>query len=205
MDTDADRLPDEVLLAGLGTSDVDFAVAFVRRFQRVVFGVAMAIAGDPGTAEDVTQRAFEQASRHPGVYDPQRGSVRAWLATIARDLAVDIVHARAATRVTPDDPAALLAAVCGKPERPAVAHEGAAVLRGMLARLPATQARAVAMAGIYGMTARQIADAEGIPLGTARTRIRDGMRKLTSGQGRGLLSECPAPGRPDHRRALGPG
>jgi RNA polymerase sigma factor (sigma-70 family) len=182
MDTDADRLPDEVLLAGLGTSDVDFAVAFVRRFQRVVFGVAMAIAGDPGTAEDVTQRAFEQASRHPGVYDPQRGSVRAWLATIARDLAVDIVHARAATRVTPDDPAALLAAVCGKPERPAVAHEGAAVLRGMLARLPATQARAVAMAGIYGMTARQIADAEGIPLGTARTRIRDGMRKLTSGQ-----------------------
>ena len=205
MDTDADRLPDEVLLAGLGTSDVDFTVAFVRRFQRVVFGVAMAIAGDPGTAEDVTQRAFEQASRHPGVYDPQRGSVRAWLTTIARDLAVDIVHARAATRVTPDDLAALLAAVCGKPERPAVAHEGAAVLRGMLARLPATQARAVAMAGIYGMTARQIADAEGIPLGTARTRIRDGMRKLTSGQGRGLLSECPALGRPDHHRVLGPG
>ena len=34
------------------------------------------------------------------------------------------------------------------------------------------------MAGIYGMTARQIADAEGIPLGTAKTRIRDGMQKL---------------------------
>jgi RNA polymerase sigma-70 factor (ECF subfamily) len=34
------------------------------------------------------------------------------------------------------------------------------------------------MAGIYGMTARQIADSEGIPLGTAKTRIRDGMQKL---------------------------
>ena len=47
--------------------------------------------------------------------------------------------------------------------------------------LPATSpcaARAVAMAGIYGMTARQIADVEGVPLGTAKTRIRDGMQKL---------------------------
>ena len=43
---------------------------------------------------------------------------------------------------------------------------------------PAPQARAVAMAGIYGMTARQIADSEHIPLGTAKTRIRDGMQKL---------------------------
>ncbi len=60
----------------------------------------------------------------------------------------------------------------------AVAHEGAAVLRGTLARLPATQARALAMAGIYGMTARQIADAEGIPLHTAKTRIRNGMQRL---------------------------
>jgi DNA-directed RNA polymerase specialized sigma24 family protein len=64
------------------------------------------------------------------------------------------------------------------PEWPAVAHDGATVLRGMLASLPATQAGAVAMASIYGMTARQVADAEGIPWGTARKLIRDGMREL---------------------------
>ena len=61
MDTDADRLPDEVLLAGLGTGDVDFTVTFVHRFQRVVFGVAMTVTGDPGTAEDVAQQTFERA------------------------------------------------------------------------------------------------------------------------------------------------
>ena len=201
MGTDADRLPDEVLLAGLGTGDVDFTVAFVRRFQRVVFGVAMAIAGDPGTAEDVTQQAFEQASRQSRVYDPQCGSVRAWLTTIARDLAVDVIRSRAATPATPDDVAGPLTAMSGTPERIAVAPEGTTGLRGMLARLPAAQARAVAMAIIYGMTAREIADAEGIPLGTARTRIRDGMRKLTSG----LLGACPALGRPDHHQVLGRG
>ncbi len=178
MDADADRLPDEVLLAGLGAGDVDFTVTFVHRFQRVVFGVAMTVTGDPGTAEDVAQQAFERAWRHAQVYDSRRESVRAWMTTIARNLAVDVIHACTATPVAPDDLSGLLTAMTDTPGQFAGAHEGAAVLRGTLARLPATQARALAMAGIYGMTARQIADAEGIPLDTAKTRIRDGMQRL---------------------------
>ena len=59
-------------------------VAFVRRFQRIVFGVAIAVTGDPVTAEDVAQQAFEQAWRHASVYDSRRGSVRAWLTRIRR-------------------------------------------------------------------------------------------------------------------------
>jgi RNA polymerase sigma-70 factor (ECF subfamily) len=62
--------------------------------------------------------------------------------------------------------------------RQADPHEGSVVLRGTLDRLPATQARAIAMVSIFGMTAQQIADAERIPVGMARTRITDGMRKL---------------------------
>jgi DNA-directed RNA polymerase specialized sigma24 family protein len=80
--------------------------------------------------------------------------------------------------VDPEELPALLTTMTDTPERLAVAHDNAATLRGALARLPAAQARAVAMAGIYGMTARQIADMEEIPLGTAKTRIRDGMQKL---------------------------
>jgi DNA-directed RNA polymerase specialized sigma24 family protein len=80
--------------------------------------------------------------------------------------------------VDPADLPALLTAVTDTPERLAVARDSAAGLRRALARLPGTQARAVAMAGIYGMTARQVASTEGIPLGTAKTRIRDGMLKL---------------------------
>jgi RNA polymerase sigma factor (sigma-70 family) len=178
MEADPDRLPDEVLLARLGTGDVDFAVAFVRRFQRVVFGVALAITGDLRTAEDVGRRAFEQASRRAKAYDWQQGSVKAWLTRIARDLSIEVIHDRAATPVTPDDLAGLLTAMSGRLDGVADAHQGAAVLRGMLARLPATQARAVARVCIFGMTARQVADAEGVPLGTARTRITDGIRKL---------------------------
>ena len=64
MGSHADRLPDETLLAGLGAGDADLAIAFVRRFQRVVYGVALTITRDPVTAEDVAQQAFEQAWRH---------------------------------------------------------------------------------------------------------------------------------------------
>jgi len=174
----ADRLPDETLLAGLGDGDAELSLAFVRRFQRVVFGVAVTVLGDPTTAEDVAQQTFERAWRHAQVYDTRRGSVRAWLSTIAHNLAVDVLRARTSAPVDPQDLPALLTAMTDTPERFAVAHDSAAGLRRALADLPGGQARAVAMAGIYGMTARQIAEAEGIPLGTAKTRIRDGMEKL---------------------------
>src|ERR1700744_6321359 len=174
----ADRLPDETLLAGLGAGDPELSLAFVRRFQRGGVGVAVTVLGDPTTAEDVAQQAFERAWRHAQVYDTRRGSVRAWLSTIAHNLAVDVLRARTSAPVDPQDLPALLTAMTDTPERFAVAHDSAAGLRRALGALPAGQARAVAMAGIYGMTARQIAEAEGIPLGTAKTRIRDGMEKL---------------------------
>jgi RNA polymerase sigma factor (sigma-70 family) len=178
MKTPAEQLPDEVLLAGLGAGDAELALAFVRRFQQIVYGMAVTVVSDPTAAEDVAQQTFEQAWRHAQVYDSRRGSVRAWLRTIAHNLAVDVVRARTSAPVDPAELPALLTAVTDTPERLAEAHDNAAQLRGALARLPAPQARAVAMAGIYGMTARQIADEEEIPLGTAKTRIRDGMQKL---------------------------
>ena len=178
MGTASERQADEGLLAGLGAGDAELAVAFVRRFQRIVFGVALAVTGDPGTAEDVAQQAFEQAWRHAPLYDSRRGSVRAWLTTITHNLAIDVVRARAAVPMDPDDLPVLLAAMTESPERLAVANDSAAGLRRALTRLPVPQARAVAMSGIYGMTAKQVADSEGIPLGTAKTRIRDGMQRL---------------------------
>jgi RNA polymerase sigma factor (sigma-70 family) len=178
MGTAGERQPDEVLLAGLGAGDAELAVAFVRRFQRVVFGVAVAVLSDPKTAEDVSQQAFEQAWRHAQVYDSRRGTVRAWLTRITHNLAIDVVRARASIPVDPDELPVVLTGMTDGPEPLAVARDSAAGLRRALARLPLTQARAVTMAGVYGMTARQVADTEGIPLGTAKTRIRDGMQKL---------------------------
>ncbi len=172
------RTSDEALLAGLATGDPEITVSFVRRFQGIVFGVALAVLGDVQLAEDVAQQTFERAWRHAEVYDSRRGAVRTWLTTIAHNLAIDAVRARRAVPADPTDLDALLGVMTVTPEQHALADDTAVRMRAAVAALPAEQARAVAMAGIYGMTAQQVADAEQIPLGTAKTRIRTAMGKL---------------------------
>jgi len=172
------QVPDETLLAGLGAGDADLAAAFVRRFQGLVFGVALTVIGDTAAAEDIAQQAFERAWRYAPAFDPRRGSVRGWLTTITHNLAVDAIRASRSTLMDPADVTELLGEVTDTPEALAIAGDRASGLRRALRRLPMEQARAVAMAGIYGMTAREIAVAEGVPLGTAKTRIRYGMHKL---------------------------
>lgn len=173
-----DRLPDETLLYGLVTHDPEITVAFVRRFQRLIYGIALTVVGDPGVAEDVAQQTFERAWRHAQVFDPRRGSVRTWLATIARNLAIDAVRRHQPAPLAPEDLAPLLSAVTTGPEQATLASEATAELRKAIARLPPEQARALVLAGIHGMTAREIGEWEGVPLGTAKTRIRTAMLKV---------------------------
>lgn len=173
-----EQLPDEALLAGLSSGDEEIAAAFVRRFQSRVFGVALAVLGDPRSAEDVAQQAFERAWRHSHAYDPLRGSVTAWLTIIARNLAIDAGRVRRPVPVEVDELMRRAGVRDEGPERAAVAEDSAAQLRVALRRLPAEQARAVVLAGLAGMSASQIALSEGIPLGTAKTRIRSGMHRL---------------------------
>jgi RNA polymerase sigma factor (sigma-70 family) len=174
----AERMADDALLAGLAAGGPEVGLAFVRRFQRHVFGVALAVVGDPHLAEDVAQQTFERAWRRAASFDPARGSVRTWLTTIAHNLAIDAVRSRKPTPVDPTDLIRLLGPGADEPERRSLGSESADELRSALTALPADQARAVVMAGVYGMTAQEIATADGVPLGTAKTRIRSAMIKL---------------------------
>jgi RNA polymerase sigma factor (sigma-70 family) len=182
-----DELPDDALLSGLGRGDDELTVAFVRRFQRRVFGVALAVLGDSRLAEDAAQMAFERAWRHANTYDLRRGSVTGWLTTITRNLAIDMARTRRALPVDPDELLLRVAVITEGPERSVMAGIAADELRRALRRLPTEQARAVVLAGIAGMSASQIAENEGIPLGTAKTRIRTAMHRL-----RGALDHEPA-------------
>jgi RNA polymerase sigma factor (sigma-70 family) len=173
-----EQLPDETLLAGYAAGEAELTVAFVRRFQAKLFGVALAVVGEAGMAEDVAQQAFERAWRHGHAYDQRRGSVAVWLSAITRNLAIDAMRVR---RPSPVDPEVLLARIGAggdSPEHLAVLDESVGELRAALRRLPAEQARAVVLAGIAGMSASQVAQREGIPLGTAKTRIRAAMHRL---------------------------
>jgi RNA polymerase sigma-70 factor (ECF subfamily) len=171
------KLSDESLLAGLGSGDRDAAAAFLERFQRRVFGLTYSILRDRGAAEEAAQEAFVRAWRYASAYDPRRGTVATWLLTIARNVSINMVPAR---RFNPVDPEVLLAMEAGRPD-----EEGASLqaidsepLRQALRRLPEDQRRALVMAVFYGYTAKEMSELDGVPLGTAKTRIRSAMMKL---------------------------
>jgi RNA polymerase sigma-70 factor (ECF subfamily) len=135
--------------------------------------------GDRAVADDVAQEAFVRAWRHAGAYDARRGSVATWLLTITRNLAIDALRAMRSVPTDPDVLAGLLPAAGGSgPDGAVVAGDDLARVRAALAALPPEQQRAVVLARFSGLTAAEIGQREGIPLGTAKTRIRAGMLRL---------------------------
>lgn len=174
----ADRAPDAALVAGLAVGDEAAAVAFVRRFERRVFGLALAVTRDRGLAEEVSQEAFLRAWKSAGTFDVRRASVSTWLLTITRNLAIDAVRARRATPTDDEVLDHLVAATLRDPSDDVDTRLEAARAAEHLRRLPPEQARAVVLAVVGGNTAQAVADHEGIPLGTAKTRIRTGLRRM---------------------------
>jgi RNA polymerase sigma factor (sigma-70 family) len=173
------KLSDESLLAGLGSGDPDAAAAFVRRFQRRVFGLTLSILRDRAAAEEAAQESFVRAWRHASAYDPRRGTVAAWLLTIARNVSINMLPTR---RFDPIDPEVLLALEAERPhdDRTEAQVVDSELLREPLARLPGDQRRALVLAVFYGFTAREISELDSVPLGTVKTRIRSAMLKLRS-------------------------
>jgi RNA polymerase sigma factor (sigma-70 family) len=170
---------DDALVAGLAAGDQDAASAFVRRFQRRVYGLAKTIIIDDRAAEDIAQEAFVRAWKHAGAYDPRRGSVVGWLLTITRNLAIDAVRVR---RPVAFDPVALLGLEQPSGDRDladlAQLSDDSVRLRHALTKLPEEQRRAIVLAGLLGYTAREVGEIEDIPLGTAKTRIRTALIRL---------------------------
>jgi RNA polymerase sigma factor (sigma-70 family) len=173
-------LSDEALLSGLAAGDADAAMTFVRRFQARVYGLVLTIVRDEGTAEDVAQETFVRAWRHARTYDPRRGRVATWLLTIARNLAIDVVRVK---KVEPLDPELVAnklqqARVAGGPADEGLPPDERERVRAAIAELQPEQRRALFLAAYLGRTAREIGELEGVPLGTAKTRIRAAMLKL---------------------------
>jgi RNA polymerase sigma factor (sigma-70 family) len=170
---------DEALLAGIAVGDDEAGLIFVRRYQRRLYGLAVGIVGDAGDAEDVAQEAFLRIFRHAQVFDVRRGAVSTWALTITRNLAIDATRVRRGVPTDPQDRVFVeLTSGQHQPDAAALANDSAASARSAIAALPIEQRRAVVLAALYGRTAAEIAEVEGIALGTAKSRIRLGMAKL---------------------------
>jgi len=171
-------LSDDALLAGLTFGDPEAGREFVRRFQSRVYGLALAVLRDPVLAEDVAQEALLRAWKHGQSYDPRRGTVAAWLLRITRNLAIDALRLRRAEVMDPDVLAAIAPPSTVSVEDAALTSEAVGAVRRALRQLPEEQSRALLLAAFHGRTAEEISRSEAIPLGTAKTRIRLGLRRI---------------------------
>lgn len=154
--------------------------AFDRLYDRVagtVFGVAKRVLVDPHRAQEVAQDVLVEVWRRADRFDPSRGSALAWIATMTRRRAIDVVRAEEASRRREtDDPASPEAA--DPVAENVVQIDERHRVRSAVGRLTDLQREAVELAFYGGLTHRQIADRLGIPLGTVKTRIRDGLLRL---------------------------
>jgi len=176
-----DTHSDHALLLGFGRGDPEASRVFVERYQRRVYGLARSVLGDSTQAEDIAQEALIRAWRNAGSFEAGRGSVSSWLLTITRNLAIDALRKK---KAVPADPTAAL--FLDLPEHRAEPSDAATVfdetgrVRDALRLLPDDQRRALLLAAFYGLSAREISEAESIPLGTAKSRIRSSLRKVRS-------------------------
>lgn len=157
--------------------------AFARLYDNVigsVFGLARAILRDPSRAEEAAHEVMLEVWQKAARFDPSRGSVKAWVATITRRRSIDMVRSEQAGRDR-EEKVGTAAAVpaTGDPVGDVVADfEDRRRVRTGLEHLTDLQREAIELAYFGGMTYREVAEHLGIPLGTVKTRMRDGLLRL---------------------------
>ena len=152
----------------------------------MAFAAALGVLRDPVAAEDVVQDVFAQLWKRPGSFDARRGWLRSYVTMVARSRAVDRWRTQAAREAAAQRFAA--AARTSRRHEPsaaerAIEREGSAHVLSILDRLPAPQREAVLLAVGKDLTASEIAQVVGVPLGTAKSRVRLGLRKVRESVG----------------------
>jgi RNA polymerase sigma-70 factor (ECF subfamily) len=149
----------------------------IATYGRVVYGMARRVLAESSLAEEVAQDTFLALWRRPGAFDPERGTLQAFLLGVARNKAIDLVRKEESLRRAKD------ALIAEAESVDAVSLDDMGIdereeVRAALGKLSPLQREAIVLAYFGGRTYREVAVELGIPEGTAKTRLRDGLIKL---------------------------
>lgn len=161
------------------------------RHATFAYSLAAAILRDGPDAEEVVAEVFSQVWRSAAGFDAGRGSVVAWISTIVRTRALDLIRSQRRRARMLDQAAAMTeegsapGMSTGSPDadRGAEVSEAQVLVRRSLAGLPAPQRQVLELAYFGGLSQSEIAGQLGEPLGTVKTRMRAGMEKMRQALG----------------------
>lgn len=163
----------------LAGGERDALEAIYRATSAKLFGICFRILGDEKEAEDALQDVYVNLWRRAGRYDPDRASPIAWLATFARNCAIDRLRSGRARRGSlPVEEAAPLADEAPLADALLLDAEREARVHHCLATLDDPQRSAIRTAFFQGQTYGELADSMDVPLGTMKSWIRRGLAKL---------------------------
>jgi RNA polymerase sigma-70 factor (ECF subfamily) len=179
--------PLEALLAEIAKGDQAAFAALYDRVNARVYGLIRRVLRDPSQSEEITQEVLVEVWRTASRFDRSRGSALAWIMTMAHRRAVDRVRSEQASRDRETRVGAREQDVEGFD---AVAEEVEHRLeheqvRAAMERLTDLQRESIELAYYGGYTYREVAELLDTPLGTVKTRLRDGLIRLRDGLGVG--------------------
>jgi RNA polymerase sigma-70 factor (ECF subfamily) len=173
-------LQDGQLVLLVAEKDAGALEALYDRYGKVAYSLARRILTDELLAQDVVQEVFLSLGRDAGRFDASRGTVASYLLAATHHRAVDMVRREEnlRRRRTTDDVLAFQPDPAADVEGDVEGAERRAQVRAALNGLPETQRQALTLAYFAGYTQREVASLVGVPLGTVKTRMAAGMRKL---------------------------
>jgi RNA polymerase sigma-70 factor (ECF subfamily) len=147
-------------------------------YHRLVFGIGLRMLGDPSMAEDLTQNVFLKIWTAPDAF--RGGSFVAWVSRVARNRALDTLRSKA---VHPESEIPADLPLEGALDDDVLSRLDAQRVRDALAQLPPEQRGLIEMGFFGGATHQELARRTDTPLGTVKTRIRSGLKRMRESLG----------------------
>jgi RNA polymerase sigma-70 factor (ECF subfamily) len=171
------------ILPAVARGDVAAFGELYDRHAATLYAVLLRILGSPEDAQEALQETFLKVWTNAPAFDAERGSEIAWLISIARSRGIDRLRSRRVRSDRENDAGREISIQTGFVEKKtgaddAVASQERVAVRSALDELPAAQRTALEMAYFEGLSQSEIAQRTGEPLGTIKTRMQLGMKKL---------------------------
>jgi len=169
---------DEAVVARAAAGDENALGELYDRFGAVAYGLALRVLRDRALAEDAVQEAFIEVWRHGDRFSSARGSARTWILTLVHRRAVDLVRRQERQPTAVADPEPVVERREGGADDAAVSRDERARVQAALAQLPHDQRVALELAYYGGLTQSELAARLGEPVGTIKSRMFHGLRRL---------------------------
>ena len=188
------RAEEAALLVRIREQDERAIEALYERYSGPLYSLAYQVTGGDRFAQDVVQEVFVAVWKNAGRFDPARGSLSSWLFALARHKAIDLVRREANVRRHTADVDLELEEAADDVDQEAWRRVRRDAVRAAMTELPEAQRVALEMAFFGGLTHVEISEALGIPLGTAKTRIRTALLRLRDILGQSVAEMAEAAG-----------